>query len=141
MIRIKMTKTAMTKIKMMRTRMTKTRTIKTTKTRTIKTTKTRTIKMIKTKTTKTRTIKMTKTRMIKMTKTRMIKMTTKIRTIKLTLDLKDLLVGITKHGVHPAHGDPTQLAILTKFPDMLDRFLFLSHIHRKLLSILMMLTA
>jgi len=97
------------------------------------------IKMMKKAMTK---IKMMRTRMIKTTKTIMIMMIMISTNIKLTLKhLKDLLVGITKHRVHLAHGDPTQLAILTKFPDMLKMFSFLSHIHRKQLSILMMLTA
>jgi len=109
----------------------------------------KTTKMMRRKMTKmikmTRMTKMTKmTRTIKMmetmTKTRMVEMTTR-KTTKLTLDLKDLLEDITRHGVHHVLGEPTQPAILTKSHHMLTKYSFLSPIHRRLLSTLLMPTA
>jgi len=130
--RTRMMETKMTKTKMMEIRMTKTKTMETTRTRMTETkmTRTRTTKMIRTKTTET-----------KMTKTRMAVMTTKIKMTKLTLDLKDLLVDITRHGVHHALGEQTQPVILTKSLPMLIRCSFLFPIHRRLHSILLMSTA
>jgi len=69
---------------------------------------TKTIKIKMTKMIKMKMTKMTKTKKTKMTKTKKTKMTKTTRMTPLTLDLKDLLVDIIKHGVHHALGELTQ---------------------------------